>query len=380
MGPEPPPSVAGPVPRVLVQVGLAQAAVGFAVAGTSGALLLLARDLRADYAQLAWVASAFGAGLLLVGATFRTLLRRGPQPLLRAAALTAALGAVLLATGPTAPVAIAGGLLLGLGNAALTLLTPALLHGPDAGRLLARATGIASVAGILAAPVLALVDTAGPSGRLGFAVVAVPLLVLAVTARRPGTAPDQHPPQAVEERPGPLRHVVRRWSAVVLAVAVEFCFVVWGVVRLQDTGLSPAAATGLSTVFAVGMGVGRLGAARLAHRGDVVLLAGLLVAAATVLTTATASPAATAAGLGAAGLAIALLYPTTLSRLLAAAAPQRGAAVGALASGTAILLAPPGLGLLAGLVDLRVALPVAVLPLTLALVLVDRSPAPRARP
>ncbi|MCO1654037.1 hypothetical protein [Pseudonocardia humida] len=367
-----------PGPRAILQVGLAQAALGFAVAGIGGCLLLLARDLDVEFAALAWIASTFGVGLLVVGATFRVLLRRGPQPLLRAAALTAAIGAVLLAVAPTVVLAAAGGLLLGLGNAALALLTPTLLRGPDAGRLLARATGVSCVTGILAPPALAAVDAVGGAGRLGIALVAVPLLALAATAGGARTTPDDAAPPT--DRSGPVGHVARRWAAVVLAVAVEFCFVVWGVVRLRDTGLSTATATAVSTVFVAGMAVGRIGAARLADRRAAVPCAAVLVVAATLLVTVTADPLVTAVGLGVAGLAVALLYPATLSGLLAAASPDRGAALGALASGTAILLAPSGLGLLADVLDLRVALPVAVLPLAVALAVADLRPAPRTRP
>jgi MFS family permease len=379
MRPDPPrPGTAGPPRRVILQVGAAQTALGFAVAGIGGSLLLLARDLRVEYAALAWIASAFGVGLLVVGAAFRLLLRRGPQPLLRAAALTAALGALLVATAPGVAAAAAGGLLLGLGNAALALLTPTLLHGPDSGRLLATATGISCVAGVLAPPTLAAVDALGPSGRLGFALVAVPLLGLAASARAAARVADEPPPAT--DPPARPRHVLRRWAAVVLAVAVEFCFVVWGVARLQTAGLTPAAATAVSTAFVTGMAVARIGAARLAAHPAVVLHCALLLAAATVLVAAADGPVPVAVGLGVAGAATALLYPATLSRLLAAATPERGAAIGAVASGTAILLAPTGLGLLAGVLDLRLAFPAAVLPLAAALVVADLLPAPRERP
>ncbi len=373
----------GPTPRAVLQVDVAQAALGFSVGGIAGSLLLLSRDLGVDYASLAWIASTFGVGLLVVGVCFRVLLRRGPQPLLRVAALTAAVGAVLIALGPSVAAAAAGGLLLGLGNATLALLTPTLLHGPDSGRLLARATGVACVTGILAPPTLAAVDGTGLTGRLGFAVVAVPLLVLATTTRARRGTPDGPPPPTTVAAPVvpdlPGRHVVRRWVAVVLAVSVEFCFVVWGVVRLQDAGLSTAAATTVSTVFVAGMAVGRIGAARLARLRSVVPAASGLVAAATLLISLATGPVPVAVGLAVAGLAVALIYPATLSRLLATTAPERGAAIGALASGTAILLAPTGLGLLAGVLDLRPALLVAVLPLAAALAVVDVLPAPRTR-
>jgi hypothetical protein len=64
-----------------------------------------------------------------------------------------------------------------------------------------------------------------------------------------------------------------------------------------------------------------------------------------------------ALGLAVAGLGVAPLYPVTLAALVATPglSPARLSAVGALASGTAILVAPAGLAVLARALDLRTA-------------------------
>ena len=358
--------------RELRQAAVAQATVGFAVAALGGSLVLLARDLGAPVAALAWLSSTFGAGLLIVGLAARPLLRRGPQPLLAAAALAAAAGAALLAAGPFAALAGAGGLLLGLGSAGLVLVTPALLRAGDRERHLSLLTGIASAAGIAAPLGLAAGDALGPSGRLALLLLVGPLVVLAVTARarRPAEAAATPVPAAPLRAPTPL--VARRWVAIVLAVSVEFCFVVWSVARLQDTGLTPAAATATSTAFVAGMAAGRIGAARAAALPGIVTLCCAVVAAATVLVAATGSAVGAAIGLAVAGMAVALLYPVTLSRLMDLLPADRGSGLGAIASGTAVLLAPAALGLLAGVVELRAAFLIAVLPLAGALAAVDR--------
>jgi len=85
------------------------------------------------------------------------------------------------------------------------------------------------------------------------------------------------------------------------------------------------------------------------------------------------TPAIVALGLVVAGLGVAPLYPVTLAALVATPglSSARLSAIGALASGTAILLAPAILALLARVVDLRTAYLV-TLPLIAILLLLSR--------
>jgi hypothetical protein len=66
--------------------GVGQAALGYVLSGLGGCLILLARDLAVGRNELSWLASGFGAALLLVGVVGRWLLALGAGPMLRAAA------------------------------------------------------------------------------------------------------------------------------------------------------------------------------------------------------------------------------------------------------------------------------------------------------
>ncbi|MBG0822465.1 MFS transporter [Planomonospora sp. ID91781] len=418
--------------RVVRQVGFAQAALGFTVNSLGACLVLLARDLGVHPGELAWLSSSFGAGLLAVGAAGPLVLRPGPRPALLTAALVAAAGAALLAVAPVEAAAATGALLLGLGAAGLVLVTPALLHGPDAAARLARANAAASVSALLGPPAIGALDAAGANGRLALLLAVPPLLFLAADSRarppvdsgardrRPPAGPRSSRPEAdAADRahdsspahgfspahgpsrahdPSPVRGsypaqgdgggsgppVGRRaagaWAAIVAAVSMEFCFTIWATTRLQDTGLTAAAAAATATAFLVGMAAGRLAAPRLLGRGVPVVPLGCGFAAAGTLAVAlTASPAPVAAGLLAAGLGIAPLYPVTLARLVQVPGltAARSAAYGALASGTAILAAPAALAALGAALDLRTAFLVTVPPLAAVLAAASW---PRARP
>lgn len=163
------------------------------------------------------------------------------------------------------------------------------------------------------------------------------------------------------------------WLRVVLAVSVEFCFVVWAVARLVASGLPTAAAALLGSAFPIGMAVGRaIGPIR--YRGwSPVFPSGALAACGTLLVSLFDAPAVVALGLVVAGLGVAPLYPVTLAALVATPglSSARLAAVGAMASGTAILVAPALLAVLARVVDLRTAYLV-TLPLIAILFLLSR--------
>jgi MFS family permease len=395
--------------RIVRQVGFAQAALGFTVNSLGACLVLLARDLGTHPGELAWLSSSFGAGLLVVGAAGRLVLRPGPRPALLAAALVAAAGAALLAVAPTAPSAAAGALLLGLGAAGLVLVTPALLHGPDAAARLARANAAASVSALLGPPAIGALDAAGANGRLALLLVVPPLLFLAADARprrpaAPGHSPAEeghrgnhgspagggrgdHGTPAGEGGTGkhdsPLGEgdggrrgspvtwrAAGAWAAIVVGVSMEFCFTIWATARLQDAGLAAGAAAAAASAFLVGMAAGRLAAPRLIGRGVPVVPLGCgLTAAGTLVVALTGTAVPVVTGLAVAGLGIAPFYPVLLARLVQVPGlmAARSAAYGALASGTAILAAPAALATLGTALDLRTAFLVTVLPLAAVL-------------
>jgi MFS family permease len=126
------------------------------------------------------------------------------------------------------------------------------------------------------------------------------------------------------------------------------------------------------------MALGRLLGPRLAGHRAVVPAGALAAMIGTGLGSLGGDPWTVTAGLGIAGLGIAVLYPVTLSQLVATPglAPRHSASLGAFASGTAILAAPALLAALGGVFSLRVAflLPIPLLALLVALPVRVRQP------
>lgn len=389
--------------RVVLRVGLAQAGVGFAINSLGACLVLLARDLGRSPEAVAWLAPSFGVGLLAVGVAGPLLLRRGPGRVLPPAASVAAAGAAVLAVASTAAVAACGAVLLGIGAAGVVLTTPALLAGPGAAGRLLRVNAVASVCGVAGPLAVGLLDGRVGSGRLALLLVVPPLLVLAATAvpvaRRaagpgaprpapspPSPSPSPSPQSQSSQSPPPpreptarasRRRVAAAWSAVVLGVSIEFCFAIWAAARLQETGLEAGAAASAAVAFLVGMAATRFVAPSLIDRGIPVLPLGCaLVAVGTLLVALPGAPLPVVAGLVLAGIGTAPFYPVTIARLVAVPglSVAHGAALGALASGTAITVAPVLLAAVGTALDLRAAFLLAVLPAAAAFALAVRAP------
>lgn len=392
-----------------IRIGVALSSMGFVLAGLGGCVAILARDLDEPTSRLALLSSGFAIGLLIVALIGPRLLRSWSIPtVLALGSVVCAVGTVLLAVAPVYGVAIAGGLCIGLGGALLVLVAPLMLDGPTAAERLSRVNAVASSAGILAPLAIGGLDALGPTGRLAMLAAAPPLLVLAVVTRRAAPRRIAHKtavPVLIDSAPavglgkrwlgrrrtrrgvrGLMPRQVRRavavevglgWLRIVLAVAVEFCFVVWAVARLVATGLPTATAALLGSAFPIGMAVGRA-IGPIHWRGwSPVVPAGALAILGTLLVSLPDTPAVVAIGLVVAGTGVAPLYPVTLAALVATPglSPARLAAIGALASGTAILVAPAGLAVLARVVDLRTAYLVTI-PLIAVLFALSRSKAP----
>jgi MFS family permease len=363
-----------------VAVGVAESALGFLIAAMGACLVLLARDLDVARTQLSWLSAGFGVALLAAGPAGPALLRRGAHLVLRGSSTVLATGSTALALAPDLLLAQAGALLLGAGAAGIVLAGPALLTGPEAARRLSVANAIASLAGILGPLALSGTDLLPGSGRLALLLV-VPPLVWVVVRSRHDTAGEPHR-AAVGSPPRPLpspwrraqaRPVVLRWLAMVLSVTAEFAFAVWGAARLQDAGLPVGSAVAGAAAFPLGMATGRLAGARLLGRIPVVPISVLLVLLGVGVLAAPAPAALCVAALAIAGLGIAVLYPVTLARLMhtTGLGDSRAAALGATASGTAILGGPLMIGALAAAGSLRAAF-LGVIPLMLLLLALHR--------
>jgi hypothetical protein len=377
---------------------LSLAGLGFAIAGLGACVALLARDLDESTDRLAVLPSAFAVGLLLIAAVGSIVLRTDAKlPVLRVGALVCAAGAVLLAVAGNLVVALAGGLFVGLGGALMILVVPMMLSGPRAALRIARANAISSTTGIFAPLVIGTLDSVGPTGRLAMLLAAVPLVLLVPLTRcyqADGAGIPVSPANdVVVGRAGglslmtggtgrrPWGSVFGGWSRVVLAVAVEFCFVIWAVARMLATDLPAGKAALLASAFPIGMAVGRVIGPVKVRRVSALLPAAVLAAVGTVLVTAFNTPVPVAIGLGVAGLGVATMYPIVLADLISipGVSPAHLASLSACASGVAILLAPAALAALAGVLELRAAFLIP-LPLLVLMLLIRRPVRPQPTP
>jgi MFS family permease len=338
--------------------------MSFLLNGIGAILVPLQKELHVGRDQVAFYPTLFAVGLLIVGVVGGRLVGwLGRAVALRMSIGGMIVGGLLLATSSRA-LTLVGALLLGVGGALLIQLTPALLtalhsHAPAAA--VGEANGLASGASVLAPLAVAGALAAGLGWRVGY--LLVPLVMLAIVL-----VPVWHVPLPVavapphDAPPGRATALLGPWVEVLLAVSVEFCMVFWAASAVTDwhhasDGVAPAVAS----LFLVGMAVARSLAVPVVRRLPnvrVLMLSCIGVAAVGFLMfwSAPVLPLA-AVGLAVTGLGVALLYPTTVSRTVAAwpHAHDRAAARAALASGIAIGGAPFVLARLADLTGLRAA-------------------------
>ncbi|GLY84238.1 hypothetical protein Airi02_021670 [Actinoallomurus iriomotensis] len=350
---------------------------GFLLNGLGAILVPLQKDLRVGRDQVAFYPTLFAVGLLIVGVFGGLLVGRvGRAVALRLSIGGMIAGGLLLATSAQA-LTLLGALLIGVGGALLIQLIPALLsalhpHAPAAA--VGEANGLASAASVLAPLMVGGALAAGMGWRVGYLVVPLVMLVLVLVPAWRVPLPAAEVP--AEDAPrADVRRLIGPWVEVLFAVSVEFCMVFWAASAVTEwhhasDGLAPAEAS----LFLVGMATGRslaVPVTRRLPRARPLMLVCVAVAAAGFAVFWTAPDLLLAgAGLLVTGLGVALLYPTTVSRTVAAwpHAPDRAAARAALASGVAIGGAPFVLARLADLVGLRIAY--LVVPLLLAALVV----------
>ena len=314
--------------------------MAFLLNGMGAVLPPLQADLRVSRGEVAFYPSLFAIGLIVVGLVGAPLVRR----IGRAATMRAAVGAILATTHPHAPAAAIG-----------------------------EANGLASAASVVAPLAVSAALAVGVGWRIGY--LGIPLLVLAAIAWPIWRLSVSEAPTYISGGEFGPTSMVGRWVDLLVAVSIEFCMVFWAAsafIAWDRASASQGAA--LASLFLVGMAGARLSSARIIRRvpnpRNLVLLCTAGATAGFVLFWAAPNLALAAAGLLAAGLGVGLLYPTTVSRVVAAwpHAPDRAAARAALASGLAIGGAPFLLAQISDAAGLRTAfLIVPVLLVVLAL-------------
>jgi MFS family permease len=327
-----------------------QAAIGWCIGGLGPVLVLGARDLDVPRYQLSWLGSAFGFGLLGAGLLGRRILSHGVEPVTRIGAVLVAVGVVLLGFGNSVPLLAGGGLLQGAGCSAFLIATPALIGIDDRARRLAIAVGASSIAALIAPGAVSLSDQGLSTGRIALFIPVVWLIPIALRRLRApeGIGIDRPVTKAGADAGSMSPDTWRRWLVIVLAVSAEFCFWTWGAARLVDAGAAEDTASGLVVAFAIGMALGRIIGPRSLRSLNPVHLSAIGATAAALIVMLNVPMPALVAALFFAGLAVAVLYPVSLARLLddPGLPEERLIALAAYASGVAITITPTLLGLL----------------------------------
>jgi MFS family permease len=338
--------------------------MAFMLNGLGAVLAPLQKELHVSRGEVAFYPSLFAVGLLVVGvAGGPFVIRIGRTRALRLAIVAIVLGGLLIAA-PVRVATLLGALLIGLGAALMIQLIPALLaatHPRAPATAIGEANALASAASVFAPLAVSGALAAGLGWRTGY--LAAPLVALTVIALPVWRLALPNAPTSTRDSPsGTPAPMLGRWVDLLVAVSAEFCMIFWAASAfIAWYHASPSQAPALASLFLVGMAIARGLSApiirRLPDPRVLVLVCTALAAAGFGLFWAAPTLVFAAVGLLLAGLGVALLYPTTVSRVVAAwpHMPDRAAARAALGSGIAIGGAPFLLAQLSDAIGLRAA-------------------------
>lgn len=337
------------------------------VAGLSVGMVLgeLRDELHISGVVAAAHGSAFGIGMLVLGAFGSGLLARIGRP--RAfwgAVATVAAGILLLCVAHVWPLTLLGASMAGVACSLLVLLMPGIIadhHGEQRAAAYAAVNGVPGLAGISFSLVVGGVVASGGSWRWPYALLTLVIVTAVVIAGRGVSIPRSDLPPV---RALPLfrhRDIWLPYVHIVHAVMVEFPIGIWAVAYLKEVGgASSGLAVSLGAIWGLFLFVTRMSLPRLVHRfGPWARSISFGVAAAGALVM-WMGPGlwVRVAGLTIVSIGAGPLYPLAVDRLYLGAAADTMAlgAVTALASGTAVTVGPLLLGVLADRFGLRDAL------------------------
>jgi MFS family permease len=313
--------------------------------------------------------TALAAGTVLAGIFGSRLIRRFGRAHMMWAALTIMAGGVVIITScKVFPITMAGALIAGLGGTLTNNIVTAMLTAHHQGRAarvaVTQGNGLGSGAGIFAPLLIGGSIALGVGWRAGMLIILVPILAVIMKFRHTVT-PDAIGVQPPEAHAATGRLPLEYWRAcfvIVMTTAIEFSMTIWSSDVLHNHfGLSKGMATTGVTAIVAGMTVGRFASGRLTLRyhADALLLCvfGISISGFVVFWMATV-PWAAFVGLFITGLGISLQFPLAITRAIgfAGGRPDLGAAYTSLATGSAIALAPFGLGAFADHVGAHTAL------------------------
>ena len=323
----------------------------------------LKNELNLTYTVSSFHFSAFAVGIIGAGLTGHHIIQRlGQWRSLWLAAFGLSLSALLLIAGSNPVVTIGASFVMGLIGSLILAIVPTILsnqHGELRAVALSEANVIASLLSAIAPVLVGWFAGTALGWRAALLIAGIAALIMRFgfgTIHLP--SPHLSADASVPRQRLPALYWVY-WTALVLAVSVEFCMIFWSADYLETgLGMPKESAAQAVSLFLVGMIVGRIASSRLVQRftSHQVVTVSLFIAAAGFLIywTATA-PAAGIIGLSVTGLGVAGLYPLLLSMTIGASDGNtvRASALSSLASGVAIFTLPLILGRLADAVGIR---------------------------
>ncbi|NNF89526.1 MAG: MFS transporter [Acidimicrobiia bacterium] len=350
-------------PFTILTYGMA-VAFGFALAALGPAMPLIREDLEMSRTLGGLHFTALAAGSVLAGFSSERLTARwGRRLVFWAGGTGVAAGALIVGAGwhpavtliGSIVVGTSGALMLTTGQAALSDHHP--LHRPVA---LTEVNTAMSLGAVVPALLIGGLAAAGVGWRAAFLAPLGIWIVLAAT-RRTEPFPAPAPADAPAERYRLSRSYWIYWAALIPAVGAEWSIAAWGAGFLVDVaGTAEATAALLMMGFFGAMVAGRAVGARIARRAKppVVLATSITVATVGALVLLIAESAFSAViGLVVAGLGISMLFPMLLA-LAMSTAPGHADAASArafIAGGSAVLVAPLTLGVVADTAGIRAA-------------------------
>jgi fucose permease len=353
---------------------------GFLTNGLGPVLPFLQAELSVRRGEIGTFSLFLAFGLLTVGLLGHWVVRLvGRRAAFWAGVVAMTSGALLLPAASSLLVLGASVALIGAGGAMLVFLVPAILadrHSHLAMRAIVLMTGIVSTTAILAPLLISLSVTMGTGWRIGY--IAVPVaaaVVLAVIGWRVQFQGEHLVPAALPSGAHAGHQggsYWRRWIDVLGVISVEMCMVFWSADYLVSVlRVDAATAAGMLSLFLIGMAVGRVGGGRFSGTGSLFLSAVTVSAVGFAIFWLASTPIVAAIGLLITGLGVALLYPLSISRAIAAwpSDPTRASARAALAVGLAFGIAPYALASIAERTGFRSAF--LIVPALLAVVTIN---------
>jgi predicted MFS family arabinose efflux permease len=337
---------------------------GFLLYALGPALPALREQLDVSRAAVSLHTTLIAVGAIAVGVVgHRVVLALGRRRAFWVAATAVSVGALGLALGGRIEITLPVAAVFGFAGALLVAIIQAALadrHGALAPAAIVESNALAATLGAAAPLAVAAAILAGSDWRAVFitaGLLAVPALALAYRSVCFPAAPEL-PHDHEPELP---RGYWLYWAALLFFVAIEFCVVFWSTDYLEtERDLSSSSAAAASSLFLLGVAVGRFGGGWLVKRiaAERLLVAALALAAGgfTVFWLVPVA-AASVIALFVTGTGVAVLYPLTLALAIRAAGGRTDAASAraAFAAGIAIAVAPFVLGALADAAGLRAA-------------------------